>query len=176
MLDGEILSGYIIADVSLTFFVGFNPLKILEILNSVGTYHNLEVNLHMVSGYWSDTFSRDFALCNKSADAIDERAGIAPNWIATKIEVVGPSKKDPPALIEPYSPGLQSENETADEQREVGQGPVASREGASGECKPLRRDYFKSYLKDYEPEKNLFEKVRDWIAGGVAAKSPEQPK
>jgi hypothetical protein len=58
----------------------------------------------MVSGYWSPTFTRDFALCNKSADVIDERAGIAPNWFATRLTTLIPSSGKPPALIEPFNP------------------------------------------------------------------------
>eukprot|EP00243_Klebsormidium_subtile_P006352 TRINITY_DN268_c0_g2_i1.p1 TRINITY_DN268_c0_g2~~TRINITY_DN268_c0_g2_i1.p1 ORF type:complete len:702 (-),score=204.36 TRINITY_DN268_c0_g2_i1:575-2527(-) len=142
--------------------------------DSVGNYHNLEVNLHLVSGYWSKTFSRDFAMCNKSAEVVDPRAGVPPNWFAaaTWADVLGRSKGN--AIIEPYNKDLPSEDEEADKKRKIGEGPVASRKGESRTCKPLVRDYFARYLKDYEPpEKNLLEKAWEKVVGGG---SPEQKK
>jgi hypothetical protein len=116
---------------------GFNP---LNNLGSIGYYHNLEVSLHMLSGFFSDAFTRDFALCNKSADVIDERAGIPPGWFATIIEKVGRSKGA--ALIQPYSrvlPPLDGE----DNNRKIGEGPVAPETRKS---EPLVMNYFERYL------------------------------
>ncbi|GAQ81058.1 hypothetical protein KFL_000690360 [Klebsormidium nitens] len=146
----------------------WNP---LDNKDAIGYYHNLEVNLHMVSGYWSDTFSRDFALCNKSADVIDPRAGVPPEWFKTLIPYV--VRADPgTALIEPYSDELPP-TEGEDNERLIGQGPVAGRGPTPGKCMPLKRNYFEQYLKGYTPPaKNelweaLKEKWEDFKAGSA---------
>lgn len=121
---------------------GFNPFNNLP---CIGYYHNLEVNLHLVSGFGSDTFTRDFALCNKSADVIDERAGIPPEWftMVTQRRLLGLAKHGN-ALIEPYSDELIP-LKGGDNRRRIGEGPITRK---TGKCEPLIRDYFKKYSDD----------------------------
>lgn len=93
----------------------------------LSTYHNLELNLYLLSykatAGGSPAFTRDIALVNKSYDNLDPRVGIAPNWLETMSPDVGRATGVQPvkqaALIEPYgqdvAPGNDPENE-----REIG--------------------------------------------------------
>lgn len=68
-------------------------------------YHNLEMVLHVLSGYnprgaskatpkaasrpgFGGRFTRDFALANKSGDTLNPRFGIAPSWHSTIVDCV----------------------------------------------------------------------------------------
>lgn len=88
------------------------------------TYHNLELNLYMLSKNAAGFFTRDVALVNKAYDNLDPRMGIAPSWLETlSANAVKAPKVEPPkiaAMIEPYNSADEQANECPEENREVG--------------------------------------------------------